>query len=113
MRFVLDENLSLEIARIARGLGLDVTSSSELGRDSLPDPEQLALAAQDGRCFVTADRGFVPLTTHFAEQQPNAGVLIVPRSMPTDQFARIARALVTFAEQHEGQPMDYLCTFLS
>lgn len=115
MRFYLDENLSEEIAVIARGLGLDVVSSHGSGRDKLTDEEQLTRAAAERRCVVTANRDdFIRLTDLFlAEQRPHAGVLIVPRSMPTDRFARIAHALDGYAAAHEGGSTDYLLDYLS
>ena len=114
MRFYLDENLSDEIAAIARALGLDVVSSHELRHDELADEDQLSLAARDGRCLVTVDRDFIRLTSNFfAQQRPHAGVLIVPSTWRTADFARIARALARFSEAHAGATMAYLWTYLS
>ena len=115
VRFYLDENLSNEIAAIARGLGLDVVTSHQFSRHTLPDEDQLTLAAADGRCLVTANRDdFIRLTNlFFHEQRPHAGVLIVPRSMPTSHFTRIARALVAYAESHVEASTSYLVDFLS
>ena len=114
MRFYLDEHLPARIAEIARALGLDVVSSHEVGRDRLSDDEQLKLAALDGRCFVTKDRDdFTRLTVQYFEQgYPHAGVLIIPANWPTDDFARIARALAAYADSHTEAPTDYLLDFL-
>lgn len=64
MRFYLDEELSQAIAEIARDrYGLDVAASHEIGKDRATDDEQLAFAAQLGRCIVTGnDRHFKRLT---------------------------------------------------
>lgn len=115
MKFYLDEDLSDRVAAIARARGLDVISSHECGRDGLPDNEQLRLAAEDRRCMVTRNRDdFVQLTVQFFEQQlPHAGVLIVPRSLPNADAARIADALGAFAESHADAVMDYAWTFLT
>ena len=115
MRFYLDENLSEEIAVIARGLGLDVVSSHGSGRDKLTDEDQLTLAAAEGRCVVTANRDdFIRLTNlFFAEQRPHAGVLILPRSIPTNNFARIAHALAGYAAAHTSASTSYLLDYLS
>ncbi|MGE0544683.1 MAG: DUF5615 family PIN-like protein [Dehalococcoidia bacterium] len=53
MRFYLDEDLSQTIAVIARErYGLDVAASHEIGKDRTTDDEQLAFAAELGRCIV-------------------------------------------------------------
>ena len=114
MRFYLDEHLSSEIAEIGRALGLDVLSSHEVGRDQLTDQEQLLLAARDGRCLVTKNReDFIQLTAQFFERGwPHAGVLIIPATWPTSDFARLARALASYAERRGKAPADYLLDFL-
>lgn len=114
MRFCLDEDLSPRIADIARNLGLDVLSSHEVGRNGLSDDEQLRLAAEDGRCFVTRNRDdFIALTLTLAQlQQPHAGVLIVSRSLPATDFARIAHALAAYALRHPGGLSHYTVDFL-
>lgn len=82
MRFYLDENLSQQVARLARSRGLDVISSPECGRNGLSDAEQLRLAAQEGRCLVTRDDDFFELTQEFlrgrtfrVQGRPHLGVL--------------------------------------
>ena len=114
MRFYLDEDLSDQIAIIARSLGLDVLSSHECGRDGLDDEAQLLAAAEDGRCLVTRNRAdFVAWTVRFFEQEsPHSGVLLLPESLPPDQFAAIAHALVEYERRHpEGLP-PYTVDFL-
>ncbi len=114
MRFYLDENLSSRIAEIARGLGLDVVSSHELGRNKLSDEEQLRLAALDGRCLVTANRqDLVRITNSFFDaQRPHAGVLIVPGSWNTADFSHIAQALASYARSHASGSTSYLLDVL-
>jgi predicted nuclease of predicted toxin-antitoxin system len=114
MRFYLDEDLSDRVAVIARSLGLDVLSSHECGRDGLDDEAQLQAAAEDGRCLVTRNRvDFVAWTVRFFEREsPHSGVLLIPGSLPPDQFAAIAHALVEYERQHpEGLP-PYTVDFL-
>lgn len=114
MRFYLDEDLSHRIAELARARGCDVLSSHECGRDGLRDEEQLRLAAAEGRCFVTRNRDdFIALTVRcFQDGAPHAGVLIVPDSLPADDFAALAAAVVAYAEEHpEGLPA-YTIDFL-
>src|SRR5512140_89033 len=102
MRFYLDEDLSDQIARLARSLGLDVVSSHECGRDGLDDEAQLLASAEEGRCLVTRNRAdFVAWTVRFFERDsPHSGVLLIAESLPPDQFAEVAHALVEYDRQH-------------
>jgi predicted nuclease of predicted toxin-antitoxin system len=115
VRFCLDEDLSDEVARIARAHGLDVISSHECGRDGLSDDAQLRLAADEGRCVVTRNRDdFVHWTVRFFENGwPHAGVLIVARSLPNGNSAAIAAALITYAQRYEGDLPSYTVDLLT
>jgi predicted nuclease of predicted toxin-antitoxin system len=114
VRFYLDEHFAPVIAVIARGLGLDVVSALELGNGGLSDVSQLELAAQDDRCLVTKDReDFARLTLSFLERQkPHHGVLIVPRSLPSNYFSGIANALQQYAEAHPDARLDHVVDYL-
>jgi predicted nuclease of predicted toxin-antitoxin system len=46
VRFFLDEDLSGEVAQIARNLGLDVCSVHEVNREKLDDSEQFDYAIE-------------------------------------------------------------------
>ena len=115
MRFYLDEDLPPRIAVIARPQGLDVITSHECGRNGLPDEEQLRLAAEEGRCFVTRNRDdFLRLTQQFFEsQRPHAGVLIVSRSLPNRDVAGIVAAPVAYAEGNPGDLPSYTTAYLT
>ncbi len=114
MRFYLDEDLSDRIAAVARGLGADVLSSHECGRDGLDDAAQLLQAAGEGRCLVTRNRGdFVGLSVRFFERGcPHAGVMLVASSLPGDDFAAIAQALVDYDRLHPAGLAAYVVDFL-
>ena len=114
MRFYLDEDLSSRIAVIARGRGLDVVSALEAGNGGLTDEDQLLRAARDNRCLVTQNRAdFVRLTVLFFErQEPHAGVLLVPHSLPTDGFSGVAEAMHEYAQSHASATMAYVIDFL-
>lgn len=114
MLFYLDEDLSNEIAVVARGLGVDTISSHECGRDRLLDPEQLRLAADEGRCFVTCNRDdFVRLTVQFAEQSfAHAGVIVVPWTFPPGNVVAVARALAAYDREHPAGLHPYTIDFL-
>jgi predicted nuclease of predicted toxin-antitoxin system len=114
VRFYLDEHFSSSIAEIARGLGLDVVSALELGNRGLPDQWQLEFAAQEDRCMVTKDgRDFRRLNVSFLERnQPHSGILIVPRSLPSEYFSGIAQALQRYAKSHADTPMAYVIDYI-
>ena len=114
MKFYLDEDTSWKVAEIGRRRGLDVLSSHECGRNGLGDEQQLRLAATDGRCFVTRNRAhLVVLTVRFFESNwPHAGVLIIPASLPGDDFAAIAEALVRYDEEHPEGLQPHTIDFL-
>jgi predicted nuclease of predicted toxin-antitoxin system len=115
MKYYLDEDLSPRIAEILRKSGIDAQSVHEAGMIEASDREQLELAAQQGRYLVSRNRDdFIRLTVQFFNDlRPHQGVLIVPYSIPADQFARIARLLKTFATQHPSGLEPYAVAFLS
>lgn len=98
MRYLIDEDLDTSIAIIGRRLGLDVVSAQEAGRKSWTDVRHLRQAAEEARCFVSANRDdFLRLTLQFAaSDQPHAGVLIVPYSLRRRGAPVVARALLAF-----------------
>lgn len=116
MRYLLDEDLSTEISRVGRGLGLDVDNVQEIGRRGRewPDERQLEQAAIDGRCFVTSNRDdFRRLTDAFAaEGRAHAGVLVVPHTLRNRGPVAVARALAAFERTRGTFPVAYLFDFL-
>jgi predicted nuclease of predicted toxin-antitoxin system len=114
VKFYLDEDLSPTVAELARGRGADAASAHEVGATGLSDSEQLDRAAGDGRCLVTRNRDdFVRLTVeYYAAHRPHLGVLIVPYTLPADQFSRLADALVAYAAARPGDAPEYSIDFL-
>ena len=104
-RFLVDADLSPEVARVGRALGLDVVSAYECGRGELRDDEHLRLAAGDGRFFVTRTRNdFLRWAAEFARTgQPHAGVLIALRSIPATRPEPLAHALRHWARSRAAQ----------
>src|SRR5262249_431398 len=104
-----------KVAAIARNAEIDVVSSHEIGRNSLRDEDQLRWAANEDRCLVTRNyKHFAPLTIRFLEREwPHRGVLIVPRSLPNQDFAAIARAIVAYAHAHESGLASYTLDFVT
>jgi len=114
VRYYLDEDLSPQVAERLRKKGIDATSSHEEMRNGTSDWEQLRWAASQERCLVTRNRDdFIHLTVAaFENQEPHAGVLIVPHSLPGNQFGRIAVALVDYAQRHPDGMQPYTLDFL-
>ena len=114
MKFYLDEDLSPKIAQILRKKGIDALSCHEVGMVGASDLQQLEFAAREKRCLVTRNRDdFIKLTLQFFnDHRPHYGVLIVPYTIPGDQFARIARILKTFASLHPSSLEPYSVDFL-
>jgi uncharacterized protein with PIN domain len=114
MRYLIDEDLSTDIARIARRLGLDVVSVHEIGRKRWTDEEQLSLAAIEGRCIVTGNRGDFERWTRefFFAGRAHAGVLFVQGALRHADPAAVARALAAFDREQGTFPMAYRCDFL-
>src|SRR5215216_7463833 len=114
MKYLVDEDLATDIARIGRRFGLDIVSVHENDREGWTDEEQLVQAAEDDRCIVTANRDHFEAWTRefFFAGRPHAGVLIVPERLRRRGPAAVARALVVFEQARGGFPAEYLCDFL-
>jgi hypothetical protein len=114
MHYLVDEDLSTEVAIIARGLGLDAVSVQERDVRGWKDDQLLELAAHEGRCIITANRNdFQRFTNQFAaEERAHADVLVVPYSLVRRGAAAIAHALLAFERTRGDFPMAYVCDFL-
>lgn len=114
MRFLTDEDVNPAVARICRGLGLDVVSVHEIGRRVLSDQEQLRFAVGERRVLITRNRDdFIRLTRIFFQTaEPHLGLLVVPHTLPNDRPARIAHALRRWTER-AGDPGACFLDFLS
>jgi uncharacterized protein with PIN domain len=110
MRFLLDEDVNPAVAKIARGLGMDVISIHEIARLSLPDEEQLRFAASESRIFITRNgKDFIRLgVVFFQTRESHEGVVIVPRSLPNDRPDRIAHALRRWQDRPGDRGSDFV-----
>ncbi len=115
MKFYLDEDLSPKIAVLLRKNGIDAVSAHEVGMCEMSDKEQLDFAAKDKRCLVTRNRDdFIRLTVQFFnDRRPHGGILIVPYTLPGDQFSRITRLIKTFSFHNRKGMEPYSITFLT
>ena len=114
MKFYLDEDLSPKIAEILRRSGIDALSAHDAGMCEVSDQRQLEFAAREKRCLVTRNRDdFIRLTVQFFnDQRPHWGVLIVPYTLPGNQFSRIANLIKKFSFQHHKGLEPYSIAFL-
>jgi predicted nuclease of predicted toxin-antitoxin system len=98
MRFYLDADLSWRIARIARNLGVDAVSANEVDMRTATDRQQLAYATEQGRSVVTNNRDDFTELDRVCQlaQSDHAGILITADSLPTHDFAGVARALAYY-----------------
>jgi len=113
-RYYGDEDVPVLAVRIARGLGLDIVHTEELGRKGIGDEEQLLFAAGEGRILVTRNcKDFRPFSTTFAERNlPHAGVLCLSPALERASASAVARLLIGYDAEHpDGMPaymLDYL-----
>ena len=114
MKFYLDEDLSPKIAEILRRSGIDALSAHDAGMCEVSDQRQLEFAAREKRCLVTRNRDdFIRLAVQFFnDQRPHWGVLIVPYTLPGNQFSRIANLIKKFSSQHHKGLEPYSIAFL-
>jgi len=114
LKVYLDEDLSPEVAVILRSLEVDATSAHEAKRQGLSDREQLEASAAEGRCLVTRNRNdFIVLTREFFDRGlPHAGVLIVPWTIPPDNFRLIAKRIAHYVKRARGSETGYLFDFV-
>ena len=115
MKYFLDEDLSPKIAELLRKQSVDCISAHEVGMLQASDVEQLKFAARNRRCLLTRNRDdFIRLTVQFFnEHLQHYGVLVIPNTIPGDQFSRIADALAGYARTHPGGMQSYTIDFLS
>lgn len=99
MRFLLDENAELRIARFLRDHGHDVTAIVRDYTTALPDEEVLSIAERERRILITNDRDFQHLALR--RKRPHSGVIFfrLPQGRITLKLERLAYVLDAFAEE--------------
>ncbi len=106
MRFRLqaDADLNVDILTgvVRREPQVDFQSAEDAGLRRLPDPEVLALAANEQRILVTHDLRTMP--RHFAafiQRRDNPGVLIIPQHVPVREAIGVLLLLCDASEPEE------------
>jgi predicted nuclease of predicted toxin-antitoxin system len=99
MKFLLDENAELRLARFLRERGHDVTAIVRDYPTALPDEDVLAIAMREGRVLITNDRDF----EHYVIEQgrPHAGVIFfrLPQGRIELKTERLAHVLEAYANR--------------
>jgi predicted nuclease of predicted toxin-antitoxin system len=98
IRYQADADLNEDIVSGVqrRAPEIDFQTADELELANLPDPDVLALAAQDGRILVTHDRRTMP--THFGrfiENNKSPGLIVV--SQKTEILSAIDDLILIWA----------------
>ncbi len=105
LRYLLDEDMSDRVAIGLRARDVDAISVHEIDRANrkLPDEEQLAFAAEQGRVIVTYNRAdYQALDAAWRiEGKQHAGILwCSERTLPRRAIGDLIRALAAMAQEH-------------
>lgn len=78
VRLYLDRHIKKQLAIDLRERGFDLLTTEEAGKDTAPDDEQLAFAAQENRAILTFNiRDFAPLHGAWsAAGKPHTGIIV-------------------------------------
>ncbi len=102
MRFLLDANLSPEVARLLKEAEHDAIHVSEIGLLSAPDPEIMEAAAREHRVLLTADADFGALLALGSRATPSVVLLrSADHLRPSEQAELLAANLPLIAEDLE------------
>jgi predicted nuclease of predicted toxin-antitoxin system len=95
LKLLLDEDLHGELAVALRTRGIDAIRVQELGTSGYDDSDQLALAANSGRTFVTFNRGdFTRLHNEYMESGlHHYGIITCPQVPIGEMLRRVLRTL--------------------
>lgn len=114
MKYYLDEDLSPKIADLLKKKKIDALSAHQIEMTQASDLQQLEYAGTHNRCLVTRNRNdFITLTLRFFnENRKHCGVLIIPHTLPEDNFNLIAKALAKHAATYPTGVTPYSIDFL-
>ena len=114
MKYYLDEDISYKVAEILRRQGIDTISVHEVRKVQASDKSQLEFATSQGRIMVTRNRDdYIRLTVQFFNEfRIHHGVLIIPHTIPGDDFSLMAKSLENYASKHPRGMEPYTIDFL-
>lgn len=102
MKFLLDANLSPEVARFLKEAGHDAIHVGDIGLLSAPDPEILQTAAKEERILLTADADFGALLALGSLASPSVVLLrSADHLRPFEQAELIAANLPSISDDLE------------
>ncbi|HMR65797.1 MAG TPA: DUF5615 family PIN-like protein [Anaerolineae bacterium] len=110
LKLLLDEDVWGKLAPTLRDESFDVVHVGELGREGLPDSEQLAYAARSGRAILTHNtKDFVPLATlYFFEERPHAGIIVSPQISKGSLLKQTLHLLQTLSAEAAANTLRFL-----
>ncbi len=95
IRLYLDEDVDPLLARVLRDRGIDCLSTHEADKRGIPDSEQLAFAAAQGRTILTFNvKDFVQLAREYGSSNRHHSGIIVSNHLPFRELLR--RILILF-----------------
>ena len=109
--FQADADLNEDIVSgvLRRVPEIDFQMADELELASLPDPEVLALAANEGRILVTHDRRTMPIHFgQFIENCKSPGLIVV--SQTTDMLSAIEDLILIWAASDAEEYVNRIIT---
>lgn len=114
MTFYLDEDLAPAIAVSLRKRGVDAVSAHDVGQIGLSDAEQLAFAAGQGRCLVSANARDFRRLGHDAilQGRPHAGIVLCPPRIHGLDIGGVLRALARIADRYPAGLGEYDVLYL-
>jgi predicted nuclease of predicted toxin-antitoxin system len=114
MKFYLDEDVPVAIAKALRRKKVDVLTTAEAGNAHYSDRAQLDYAAKTGRCIVTRNVAhFVDLAEQAIQhQRPHAGILLVSSRYQGNEIRRITDGIVRVAQDNPTGLEQYAVRYL-
>ena len=106
----LDEDVSVLVAALLRGRGLDAVTAVAEDMLGLDDSAQLAHAAAIGRCVVTHNRVHFELLhrQYLASGRDHAGIVVATRRAPHEIASRIVMLLNTLTADEIRNQLLYV-----
>lgn len=109
----LDEDVHPTLAVILRERGFDVLTASEAGMLEKSDPEQLELAARQGRAILTHNiRDYVQLARQYAEQnRAHAGIIVSDQLPLRELLRRTLKLLAALSAEEMANRFEWLSNY--
>lgn len=100
MKFLIDENLSPQVAEFLLKSGHDAAHVRDLDAAGAPDSQVMAIAAQSGRVIISADTDFGALLAHNRATAPSVVLVRALIDRRPHELAALLAANLDELEQH-------------